>query len=161
MRLRTAKSLLIVAAAIMGCASMAIIVWPAVSPLPRTTPTQVQSPEKIDGAGLPFSPIISRAAFDQVASLDLRRPLHDPPPPPPPAPEAPKAIPPLAIRLSGTIFEPGHCRAVVLLPDGRVQLLGIGERAGDATILEIGNGTVKVDYFGQSLTLMVPEEKHG
>jgi hypothetical protein len=161
MRHRTAKSLLIAAAGLMGCASVVLILWPALVPLPRSMPNQRRTAEKIEGSTAPLSPAITRSAFDQLATLDLRRPLHDPPPPPPPAAVAPKAIPPLTIRLTGTIFEPGHCRAVVLLPDGKVQLLGVGESAGDARILEIDNGKVLVDYFGQSLILTVPEEKHG
>jgi hypothetical protein len=122
--------------------------------LPRTS-------EKSEAFGNPPAAPLSRMAFAGLSDLYLRRPLHDLPGPPPSPTTPPTAsIPPLAIRLTGTIFEPGHCRAAIQLPDGRLQLIGVGQSAGDARILSIENGKVRIDYFGQSMVLTVPEENH-
>jgi len=57
-------------------------------------------------------------SFQPHWSLDLRRPLYDPPPAV--KAEAPKPPPPpLAVKLAGTVIEPGYSRALLTVADGK------------------------------------------
>jgi hypothetical protein len=106
----------------------------------------------------PMQAFVDPQELAQFCQLDLRRPLHDPPPPPPVLTPPAKPSPPLNIRLSGTIVEPGHSQALIVMPDGTVQLKSVGEDAGNARIKEIGDGSITVDYLGQPTLLTVARE---
>jgi hypothetical protein len=140
-----------------GAAGAAVVAW-AVLPLnplggehaPRTANFTAES------ASSGVQPERLASELQNLAQISLRRPLHDAPQAPA-APEPVQSNPPLEIRVTGTIYEPGHCRAMIQLPDGTTQLKSVGESAGDARILDIQNGSVKVEYFGKSLVLTVPK----
>ena len=93
------------------------------------------------------------SAFDSVARLDLRRPLVDSPPPAKVTAVASNPPPALSIKLVGTVVQPGHSRALLLLPDGKIEMKRVGEITASAQILEITKSTVTVSYLGSDVTL--------
>lgn len=105
------------------------------------------------------APATQRAAsldeLMQLAHRDWRRPLFDPPPTIPTVKEAP----PLAVRLLGTIVEPGHSRAILLTPDGKTELKAVGETAAGAEVLNIQPDLVQVRYLQNTVDLRVPRER--
>jgi hypothetical protein len=140
-----------------GLAIVAVI-WTA-TPLGSTAFNS--GPGRLDNPNQPAasaSPAISAEDFQFVAQLDLRRPLHDPPPMALPAPSPPQAIPALNIHLTGTIVEPDHSQALITMPDGQVELKSVGDDAGGAHIKTIQDGSITVEYFGQSIVLSTPKE---
>jgi hypothetical protein len=155
MRIKHLKYMLWTTAAALTAASAALIVWATHPPVYMNfdEPSLRRNPAE-------SSPAMSNSAInvrelEQLALIDLRRPLHDPPIAL--APTA-RAIPPLDIRLTGTIFEPGYSRAMIQLADGSVQLKAIGDIAGEARITDIQQGSIRVEYYGQSQQLAVVKE---
>jgi hypothetical protein len=95
------------------------------------------------------------ADLQSVAQVNWRRPLFDAPSPAPVIAPPPPPPPPLTVRLAGTIIEPGHSRAVLVGPDGKTELKGVGEHSGPAEVLEIGQDTCTVRYLGNRVTLKI------
>lgn len=114
------------------------------APGPATAPTDAD----VTG-GLP-----SLAEFSEVWSMDLRRPLYDPPPTTrqttPPAAEA------LSVKLAGTVVEPGHSRAIFITAGGLTELKAIGDTTGNAEILAIDETSATLLYRGKRVTLETP-----
>ena len=157
MRVRTIRNLLWIVTGTMCATSVLTVLWAAGPPtLPRGGQLQPSSSFRVRTVHV--TPMVTSTELDQIAQVNLRRPLHDPPPAPPPAVAAATPMPPLDVRLTGTIYEPGHCRAMMQLPDGSIQLKSIGENAGNARILDIQQGSATIEYFGKSLVLNVPKE---
>jgi hypothetical protein len=159
MKLRRIRLLLWAAAGVMTGLALLSIFWANSASLDLGNQERSQSSISKNAPNAVVKPGITTKDFQQLAQLNLRRPLHDPPH----APVAPaitgRQVPPLTIRLAGTIVEPGHCRAMIQLADGSVELKGIGDVAGEARITDIQEGKVTVEYFGASLQLTVPKEK--
>lgn len=108
--------------------------------------------------GTPPEPTL--ASFEPHLKLDLRRPLHDPPPAPPPvAPQVAKPV--LTVKLAGTIVEPGHSKAMLVTADGRTELKGVGQKSGDAEILSIEEKKITVRFHGEVVELKVASEGRG
>ena len=142
----------------MGALAIVSILW-AVSPIGRFgQAVAIKSSISRELSAGRAQAVVDPDELKQLCQVDLRRPLHDPPPPTPPALPPARPPPPLNIRLSGTIIEPGHCQALIAMPDGTVQLKNIGESAGDARIQEIRDRSITVEYFGQSTVLNVVQE---
>ncbi len=155
MRIRRLKYILWSAAVAFTAGGVVLIAWAACVPLPMTVDQSALRRNSATGSTAnPTSPIDARE-LEKLAQFDLRRPLHDAPPAPAPLAQA---IPPLDIRLTGTIFEPGYSRAMIQLADGSVQLKAVGDLAGAVRITDIEKGSIRVDYYGQSQELAVVKE---
>ncbi len=156
MKIRQIRLILWSSAVLMSAAALMLIFWAAMSPQTQAIAAQPSSQSPQTASSLAQA-TVSADDLARVAHVQLRRVLHDPPPSAPAAPAAAKPTPPLDIRLAGTIYEPGHCKAMIQLPDGTVQLKGVGESAGNARITDIQQGSATVDYFGKSMVLTVPK----
>ena len=95
------------------------------------------------------------SALMAAAAVDLRKPLYDVPPPPPAVAAPPPPPPPLNVKLAGTVVEEGYSRAILVNPEGRTEFKRIGERSGDAEVLQIQPGKVTVRYHGEPIELTV------
>jgi len=153
MLLRGRRRLLSVSALAMFLCAAGSLVWglwlPAVVEAPSwaaTAPTLARQATAVSA---------SRPALEHFAAWwdrPLRPPLFDPPPvvETPPAPPPP---PPLAVRLVGTILEPGRPVAILVNAAGKIEMKSIGQTAGDpaqpAEILEVHRERVVVRYAGE------------
>lgn len=126
--------------------------WVALVPLSISSKPSAQTSDSTKSVAVSPMTVINVQELERLARIDLRRPLHDATPP---ARLIAQAAMPLSIRLTGTICEPGHCRAMIELADGTVQLKAIGEQAGEARILDIREGSVTVEYLGKPQILTV------
>lgn len=121
-------------------------------------PTSKVNPDRPTQNPLDDGPGLTLADFrDPAVAWDrpLRRPLYDPPPPPP-APEVPP--PPLRIKLLGTVVEPDGdpgSQAILMTPAGQVQMHRVGAVVGDAEIVSIEEGLVRVAFHGRTLELTI------
>ena len=95
-----------------------------------------------------------RLAIDDFAllwSLDLHRPLYDPPPP---EVKTVKFVPPpLKVKLVGTVIEEPESQAMVLDGRGDVVFLRIGDTVDNARIVSISDRDVVLHYYDQQITL--------
>lgn len=85
----------------------------------------------------------------RLAQRPLRREINDKPAAPPPA---------LALKLSGTVVEPGRSRAILIGADGKAQLRGIGDIVDGAEVLEIAADSITVRYLGSPMVLKPNKE---
>lgn len=93
-------------------------------------------------------PLPALDAFEPLWIIDLRRPLYDPPPLQPARAEPPPP-PPVHIKLTGTILAPDHALAILELRGGEIRMLGIGEHADGAEILEITPDYIRIMHHGR------------
>lgn len=158
MNARRARVCLWSAAAVLaagaGAIAVAAILMPVREPKVRATPSLTKPGASASAESLP--PL---KAFAAAWSLDLRRPLYDPPPGSVTAAKTAKPPPPLAVTLTGTVVEPGHSLAVFSAAGGKVELKAVGESAGGAEVLEIGRDTAVVWHNGEQVTLRVPKRE--
>jgi hypothetical protein len=155
MTIKRLKNILWSTAGVFTAAGLILIIWAASGP---SLPNLDQETARRNLAGSSVGTSVNSVdvqELEQLALIDLQRPLRDAPPA---QLAAAKVIPPLDIRLTGTIVEPGHSRAMIELADGTVQLKGVGDVAGDARITEIQQGSIRVEYFGQTQVLAVVKE---
>ena len=130
------------------------ILMPLRSP-PEDRREAEESGLKPDGSDLtPEQRGPSLDALQAITSLELRRPLRDPPPP-----EVVRT--PLQARLAGTMYEPNapdRSTALFQLADGSQRLMKVGEEfadpAGDVTIKQVGDQRVVIDVGGEERELM-------
>ena len=142
----------------MGAMTVFSVLW-ASGPLDdRSKESSSSIANAAGGSTASIQAAVDANQLQQLCQLDLRRPLHDAAPvaPPPLPPTAPPV--PLNIHLSGTIVEPGHSQAIIVMPDGTEQLKNVGDEAGNARIDEIHDGGITVEYSGQQILLTVPKE---
>jgi hypothetical protein len=90
--------------------------------------------------------------FEPAWRLPLRRPLTDPPPAVIAASQ-PAAPPNLMVRLIGTIVDGRRPRGVFLVGLAAVEVKGVGEKAGGAEILRIGENDATLSFNGESFVL--------
>jgi hypothetical protein len=157
MRLRRIRQTLWTATGASSALAIVAIVWGAIRPTIPHLPGQQSSDARFVQM-TSTEPLVTVQDLERVAQVDLRRPLHDPPPPTPPPPPPVTSDPPLDIQLTGTIYEPGHCRAMIQLPDGTIQLRAVGDIVGSATILQIEKRQVTIEYFGKLIVLDVANQ---
>ena len=110
-----------------------------------TTAATTDDQSKLPGVEQ-FAPLMDTASR-------LRRPLFDPPPPAPPKAKPP---PPLRVRLAGTIIDPEDAQAMLIGSSGAIQFLRVGDVIDDATILEITESSVRVEYHNEEHQLTTP-----
>ena len=110
-----------------------------------TTAATTDDQSKLPGVEQ-FAPLMDTASR-------LRRPLFDPPPPAPPKAKPP---PPLRVRLAGTIIDPEDAQAMLIGSSGAIQFLRVGDVIDDATILEITESSVRVEYHNEEHQLTNP-----
>ena len=96
-------------------------------------------------------------AFKTAWSLELQRPLYDPPPvvvnvAPPPPPKPPR------VRLSGTFVEPGNSRALIQDRTGVTHVCRLGEVIDEATVSAITEDGVVVAHDNANWQLRVGKE---
>jgi hypothetical protein len=65
--------------------------------------------------------------------------------------------PPSAFRLAGTVVERGHCFALLITPEGQVQVKATGDECAGAIVEEITQRTVKLKIDGRIVTLELPQ----
>ncbi len=100
----------------------------------------------------------SLASLEPLWLLDLRRPLYDPAPAA--VVQAPKApLVPLAVKLSGTVIEPGHSKALLSTSQGKTQLKAVGEKIEDVEILAIEPDAVTVLHDGSRVVLKLSKNQ--
>jgi predicted lipoprotein len=100
------------------------------------------SPTTLPAAG--SNGAVQPAQLLELAQRPLRQALQDAPAAPPP---------PLALRLSGTVVEPGRSRAVMIGSDGKSQLRAIGDVVDGAELIDISADSVTVKYLGNPVVL--------
>ncbi len=160
MRYRTVRRILWAAGAT-GIAASGAVAWIGVTaPLARTSavPSAALRSASTRAATAPAEDArVGGVDVRRVADLDLRRPLYDPP-----AVQAPTQPPPsLALRLLGTVVETGHSRALLVGPDGKLQLKSVGDSLAGAEILRIGPDTVTVRHLDADVELKVERKQAG
>ncbi|QNN21550.1 hypothetical protein HED60_04430 [Planctomycetales bacterium ZRK34] len=116
---------------------------------PPDTPSQTQG--QLDAKRL-----------QKLWNLQLRRPLHDPPPPAPKAPPPPPPPKPLNVRLIGTIIGSSHSKGLFDLGGGNRQLLAVGQAIetthGPAEIRSITPKAATVHFDNREITLEIVED---
>ena len=95
--------------------------------------------------------------FSPAWRQSLRRPLTDPPAPVVAVPQPP-APPNLMVRLIGTILDGRRPRGVFLVGLAGVEVKAVGEKAGGAEILRIGENDATLSFNGESFVLK--RQKH-
>ncbi|MCC7406889.1 MAG: hypothetical protein IT442_02380, partial [Phycisphaeraceae bacterium] len=68
-----------------------------------------------------------------------------------------RAIPPLRVKLLGTVIEPGQSVAIVQDSAGKTLFLDIGQTVEDATIQSIEPDRVTVRYYDEDRELVMPK----
>lgn len=153
MTTRTMRRLLWALTAMAVTASAVVILaaarWPYPS-APKVTDSKPRIATPHPGETHAAIPMLEE--FLSAAEVDLRRPLVDPAPPPRQPP------PPLAMKLAGTIVEPGQSRALLIGADGKVQLKRAGETLDGVELLSIDHDSVTVKYLGSPLVLTATQE---
>jgi len=102
---------------------------------------------------------MSLASFEAAWGRKLRRPLVDPPPPPPVRVASAKTAKAsraakVPVRLLGTIIDGSRSRGLFASGIATVELKGIGETIGGATVLAIEENSATVSYNGgEAVTL--------
>ena len=116
-------------------------------------------------AGATTSPAPDRQpTLDDFAAV-WNKPLRGPPPEPAPDRPTPPATqlaaasqsPPSAFRLAGTVIEQGHCFALLITPEGQLEVRATGEQCAGATVEEITERTVRLNVGGRIVTLELPK----
>jgi len=130
--------------------------WPYHASLPQSTPA-TREKSASDDPGLSFGrPTLSQ--FEGLWDKRLRRPLYDPPPPTPKVAEV-KKLPPLQIKLLGTIIEPGKSQAMLATPRGTVELKRVGDTIDSeqppAELVTIERDRVVLKRQGDLITLEI------
>ncbi len=156
MNTRTIRSLLWLAMAAF-CAAAVLVLAVSIGRQPQ--PSQaVTPPVTRDARGIDpqVSALPTLAEFEGVWGLDLQRPLYDQPVAAAPAagaaPTAKRAAR-LPYRLLGTAIEPGHNLAMLSADNGRIEFKAVGDRVGDAEVIQITRGTVTLTYRGKQVQL--------
>ena len=149
--LRQTRQTLWLAATVLVIGSVACIVaattWPY--DLPQT---DGPATPRVIAADHQSSPRVATASPTRHLSLDLQRPLFDPPPvkvqqaPPPPPP-------PLRLRLLGIVVEPDNTQAILTSGDETLHFAKVGDTIDNATIEAIEPEQVHFRYHGKQVTL--------
>lgn len=94
--------------------------------------------------------------FASVWSVQLQRPLYDPPPKPVVAPPKPKPKP-LKVKLLGTMLESDRPSAMFSVPPSSITIREVGQiidsPGGPAKVLEVGAKRVVLEYAGEKRVL--------
>ena len=61
--------------------------------------------------------------------------------------------------LAGTVVERGHSYALLVTPDGRINVRGVGEESGGAKVIQIGKTNVTLRVDGQFVKLDLPQNQ--
>ncbi|MCC7409034.1 MAG: hypothetical protein IT442_13270 [Phycisphaeraceae bacterium] len=112
--------------------------------------TPVASTAVTDSAATP-----TRESLLALGSLPLRRPLYDTAAVTAAAPT--KVVPPLRVKLLGTVIEPGQSVAIVQDSTGKTLFLDVGQTVEDATIQSIEPDRVTVRYYDEDRELVMPK----
>jgi len=132
MTVRQIKRVMIAAVVLLCLGTVAIIAGGLLSPVSveaATAPVadgSTSGDATSDSNAATSTPAVPLNQLRQVALLPLRRALFDPPPPPkPPQHHSNQAQRPrsqLAVRLIGTIVEPGRSAAMFQMPDNQIMV---------------------------------------
>lgn len=127
------------------------VVWPLESPAESSPSSPGPKPAFSSTSGpSPGSDSKEALRFDAVWGLDLRRPLFDG------AAVNVASRPPLAVKLAGTILEPGRSQAMFTVPGAggpTTEFKGVGDKVGGAEVVEITATTATVLYYGERVVL--------
>jgi len=107
---------------------------------------------------------VSLADLRRVASIDLRRPLYDPPQPEADRATAATAADPnagLPVTLIGTANETGHSMAILRRTDQKIEVRRAGESfetpTGVVRVIDVTDRRVELQFAGRRHTLAMPE----
>ena len=156
---RIRLGLTLVAAAACGLATL-VVLWGLLAPYDAAEDT---SPGAAPRTSAPVRPSAraggtpTLAEFEEVWDVDLRRPLVDPAPAVTASSviRAAQAAAPIGLKLAGTVVEPGHSMAVFVTPAGKSELKAVGDKAGNAEVVDIQSDRVTLRYNGSPVTLKV------
>lgn len=167
MSTRAKQSVLWSASALLAAASLVALLWPLWLPVPTNAAglelrgNQTASDENEPNAASVAVPPLNE--FAAIWTMDLRRPLFDPPPPAPapagPAAPAPAPRPPLGLRLVGTAVErsaDAREQSVALLAtrNGTIEIRRVGQ------VIEEAGSTVQIVAVAQkTATLRVGDQE--
>lgn len=167
MNLRQQKRAIWLAAGALGLVALAVLAAGVAVPLelapdePDIPPAPENNPAADRGAEQARAERArgELAALQRVASLDLRRPLHDAP-----AAGGPSKVP-MTVRLIGTVKETGHSMAMFQKKDGTIELCAEGESIDDTggavTVKRIDQETVTVEYADETVELVLAPNTGG
>ncbi|MCC7409227.1 MAG: hypothetical protein IT442_14270 [Phycisphaeraceae bacterium] len=151
--LYVAAGLLIVAGLAMGgvliFAPLATIDLDAPPSLPGGV-TLTASSSSADASSTP-----TRESLLALGSLPLRRPLYDTAVAEMAAPT--KVVPPLRVKLLGTVIEPGQSVAILQDSAGKTLFLSAGQTVEEATVQSIEPDRVTVRYYDEDRVLLMPK----
>lgn len=91
------------------------------------------------------------SAYAGIYRRDLRKPLYDVKPAPVVKPAKPK--PRMTVTLVGTALEPGFTYGMFRTKSGATKFVSVGETIEGVEVLEISEGSAKVRFAGEVLTL--------
>jgi hypothetical protein len=116
------------------------------SPIATTSPTSDPQPTLDDFA----------AVWNKPLRGSPQEPSPDNPTSGPAQVAATNESQPGAFRLAGTVVEQGHCFALLIKPEGQLEVKATGEECAGAKIEEITEGAVKLNVDGRIVTLELP-----
>jgi hypothetical protein len=160
MTLRRQRTLLwIASAALMGAGVLAIV---AARLVPYDLQRQRDARRSPGATTLPASD--RQPTLDDFTAV-WNKPLSGSPPERSPDTSTPDAAqraaasqsPPGALRLAGTVVEQGHCFALLITPEGQVEVKATGDECAGAKVEEITERTVKLNVDGRIVTLELPQ----
>lgn len=174
MKVRRRKSVIWLAAALLGAISASVLAWGVGYPVrvgatgageaPEPASRAVASDKAADGsADRDRRPPVEELV--RLCEMELRRPLYEPEPAERERADAepgdePKASTSMTVRLIGTINEPGHSMAMFQKKDGSVELCAEGrsieDGEGEVTVIEIEHQRVTVRHAGRERELVTP-----
>jgi len=126
-----------------------------------TVQDESTAPDGSDGAATEAAASLDR--LYQLTSLDLRRPLYDPPPSTP-VESAAAAAPSHSIQLIGTVIEPpDRSYAILQRADGSIAFVPLGgtidDVVGPVKVMAVEPRAATIEYRGASHTLILPKEQ--
>lgn len=158
MRIITLKSRLWILGGVLWLCAMGAVAWGVLSPYSAgifqsnatatsPKPTELSSNE---------NQLPSLDQFASVWSVQLQRPLYDPPPKPVVVPPKPKPKP-LNVKLLGTMLESDRPSAMFSVPSGSITIREVGQTfespGGIVKVLEVGAKRVVLEYVGEKRVL--------
>src|SRR5882724_8861719 len=145
MNVHRSRKLLWAGAAVMAACGIACVIVGVLLPYEAQSAHPGVAQMKSSGVARAEKDHATLEAFAQVWDKPLRAPLVDPPSATQPAVAAVATTAPAnvsAFRLAGTIVERGHNYALLITPDGQVDLKGVGEKSSGADVDAVSERSV-------------------
>lgn len=151
--LATTKRMLKFGSGLLAVASAIVIIQTAAY-RPSPAGPAAQAPTPSSGPNPCASQPANLDRYALIWQRELRKPIFDAPP------AAAASRPQLALKLLGTVVEPGYTYGMFTTAKGEQQLVGVGQRIDGAEVKSIEDGSVTVLFGGETLTLKVEKDKN-